>query len=77
VAGDADATARWLERLRVLHRESRRRNEQVGLTAHTLAIIELESRALGEDGVPARRTVSGFVEAYAAAEPGTGAAPGK
>lgn len=54
-----------LARLSELHRDARRRNDQVALTAATLAIIRLRAGPLGEASRPAVEAVDAFVEEWA------------
>ncbi len=63
VGADPDARERWHQRLRALHSEARRSQDQIGLSALTLAIIDLQARALGEDGRGAREVIGTFLEA--------------
>lgn len=60
-----------LDRFRQLHREARRRMDQVGLTAITLVIIHLRAEALGQPGQPALDAIDAFTGqwAHVAAEP--------
>lgn len=54
-----------LARFREIHRDARRRNDQVALTAITLAIIALRAEALGETARPAAAAVEAFVDEWA------------
>lgn len=49
-----------LARFRQLHRESRRRMDQIGLTAYTLVIIHLRAEPLGDLAAPAREAIDAF-----------------
>ena len=49
-----------LYRFQQLHGESRRRMDQVGLTAYTLIIIDLRAAALGGIADPAREAIDEF-----------------
>ncbi len=62
VDGGADALERWQQRLRSLHAEARRSQDQVELSALTLAIIDLQARALGEQGRGARDAIGAFLD---------------
>ena len=50
-----------LRELRSQHRESRRKLDQVGLTAFTLIIIYLRALAIDEAGQPAIDAIEGFL----------------
>ena len=63
VDGEVDALERWHQRLRSLHAEARRSRDQVGLSALTLAIIDLQARRLGPDGRGACEAISAFLDA--------------
>ncbi len=58
----AGSLKRELERHTGLHRESRRRHDQVALTAHTLIIIHIRATQLGEPGLGVISLIQGFVE---------------
>lgn len=59
---DAVCLNRALDHFRRLHREARRRNEHVGLTAYTLVIIYLRAVLIGPECAPAREAVDGFLD---------------
>ena len=50
-----------LERLKAIHHEARRRRDQAGLSAATLAIIHFRSRQLGELGKPAQDAIEALL----------------
>ena len=54
-----------LARLREMHRDARRRNDQEALTAVTLVIIALRAEALGEAARPAGEAIEAFLEEWA------------
>ncbi len=54
-----------LYRFRQLHGESRRRMDQIGLTAYTLVIIDLRAAALGDIADPAREAIDEFTSRWA------------
>lgn len=54
-----------LYRYRQLHGESRRRMDQVGLTAYSLIIIHLRATALGAIAEPAREAIDEFTSRWA------------
>jgi hypothetical protein len=54
-----------LYRFQQLHGESRRRMDQIGLTAYTLIIIHLRATALGVIADPARQAVDEFTSRWA------------
>ena len=60
-----------LDRFLQLHREARRRMDQVGLTAYTLVIIHLRAEAIGQASQPALDAIDAFTGqwAHVAAEP--------
>ena len=61
-----------LDRFRQLHREARRRMDQVALTAYTLVIIHLRAEALGASCDPALEAIDEFTARWAhAAENGS------
>ena len=70
VAGDAQARERWGQHLRSLHADSRRSQDQIALSALTLAIIEWQARALGAEGEDARAVVAAFAGEPPAGGPG-------
>lgn len=59
---DIACIKRALDHFRKLHREARRKNEHVGLTAYTLVIIYLRAELIGEECAPARAAIDGFLE---------------
>jgi hypothetical protein len=59
---DAVCIKRALDHFRRLHREARRRNEHVGLTAYTLVIIYLRAVLIGPECAPARDAVDAFLD---------------
>lgn len=65
LAGDDEVRReREIDRFKALHRESRRRLDQTGLTAHTLTIIHARSLALGDAGAPAREAIDAFLREW-------------
>ena len=60
-----ESRAQVLERFRALHREARRRMDQVALTAYTLVIIRLRAQALGATCGPAVQAIDDFVGQWA------------
>ena len=54
-----------LDRFRQLHREARRRMDQVALTAYTLVIIHLRAEALGASCDPAIEAIDEFTARWA------------
>lgn len=72
---DADEARRKHElgRIKVLHRESRRRHDQAGLTAYTLIIIYASSLEYGDASAAAREAITDFIAEWPAEqqEPGT------
>lgn len=54
-----------LDRFRQLHREARRRMDQVALTAYTLVIIHLRAEALGAPCGPALEAIGEFTGKWA------------
>lgn len=54
-----------LYRFQQLHREARRRTDQVALTAHTLVIIHLRAEALRESCGPALEAIDEFTGQWA------------
>lgn len=75
-AGDVECGRREVERFKTLHREARRRNNQVDLTAYTLIIIHVRAQALGEAGAPAVECIEAFLEQWQHATPKRGVLPG-
>lgn len=61
----AESRDQVLYRFRQLHREARRRNDQVALTAYTLVIIQLRAEALGTAGGPALEAIGEFTGHWA------------
>lgn len=61
---DAACLHRALDHFRKLHREARRRNEHVGLTAYTLIIIYLGAELIGPQCAPARAAIDGFLDEW-------------
>ncbi len=61
---DTVCLRRALDHFRKLHRESRRKNEHVGLTAYTLVIIYLRAEMVGDGCEPARASIDGFLEEW-------------
>lgn len=61
---DAVCLQRALDHFRRLHREARRRNEHVGLTAYTLVIIYLRAELVGAECDPARAAIDGFLDQW-------------
>jgi hypothetical protein len=59
---DALCLKRALDHFRRLHREARRRNQHVGLTAYTLVIIYLRGELLGPECAPAREAIDAFLD---------------
>lgn len=59
---DAECLARAVSHFQTLHRESRSKNEHVGLTAYTLIIIYLRALVAGEACVPARTAIDAFLD---------------
>lgn len=55
---------RALDHFRKLHREARRRNEHVGLTAYTLIIIYLRADLIGPECAPARAAIDEFLDGW-------------
>ncbi len=55
---------RALDHFRKLHREARRKNEHVGLTAYTLIIIYLRAELIGPQCAPARTAIDGFLDEW-------------
>ena len=58
--------ARELDRYKSLHRDARRQNSQVGLTAYTLIIINTRATALGELGAPVCALIEEFLQRWPA-----------
>lgn len=58
---DPACLRRALDHFRRLHREARRRNEHVGLTAYTLIIIYLRAGLIGLECEPARAAIEAFL----------------
>jgi len=61
---DVACLQRALDHFRKLHREARRRNEHVGLTAYTLIIIYLRAALIGPECAPAQDAIDGFVDSW-------------
>ena len=61
---DSVCIRRALDHFRKLHREARRKNEHVGLTAFTLVIIYLRAGLIGGECEPARAAVEGFLDEW-------------
>jgi transposase len=61
---DPACLQRALDHFRRLHREARRRNEHVGLTAYTLVIIYLRAELIGRECEPARAAIEGFLDEW-------------
>lgn len=61
---DVACLNRALDHFRKLHREARRKNEHVGLTAYTLIIIYFRAGALGRECAPARAAINGFLDEW-------------
>jgi hypothetical protein len=59
---DATCLQRALDHFRKLHREARRRNEHLGLTAYTLIIIYIRAALIGAECAPAREVIDGFLD---------------
>jgi hypothetical protein len=67
LCGDnAHYQARELDRYKTLHRDARRQNSQVGLTAYTLIIINTRATALGELGAPVCVLIEEFLQRWPA-----------
>lgn len=75
VDGDRAALEHWHGRLRALHGEARRAQDQIGLTAMTLAIIDFQARSLDAGGGEAGRVIAGFLDEPLGERPGSGADP--
>lgn len=63
-AEDHACLERAVMHFRTLHRESRRKNEHVGLTAHTLIIIYLRGLIIGDACAPARAAIEAFLDEW-------------
>lgn len=61
---DAGAAGRVLYDIRGRHKEARRRNDQIALSALTLVIIYLRAKAHGDPGRPARQTIDHFLDQW-------------
>ncbi|HSS64683.1 MAG TPA: hypothetical protein VLS27_09625 [Gammaproteobacteria bacterium] len=61
---DAACLQRALDHFRKLHREARRRNEHVALTAYTLVIIYLRAGLIGPECEPARAAIERFLDEW-------------
>lgn len=61
-AEDVSCLERAVAHFRTLHRESRSKNEPVGLTAYTLIIIYLRALIMGEECLPARSEIDTFLD---------------
>ena len=65
LCGDnAMCQARELDRYKILHRDARRQNSQVGLTAYTLIIINTRAAAFGEVGSPVHALIEQFLDRW-------------
>jgi hypothetical protein len=71
----SESREQLLYRFRQLHREARRRMDQVALTAHTLIIIHLRAEALGERCSPALEAIDEFTGRWAHAAEDSPRAP--
>jgi len=71
--GDPAALEHWHGRLRALHSEARRAQDQIGLTAMTLAIIDLQARSLDTGGGDAGRVIADFLDTPLGERPAAGA----
>ncbi len=60
---------RELDRHTSLHRDARRRQDSVALTAHTLVIIHIRASILGEPGQAVMELIGEFVETWCKGEP--------
>gem|GEM_PF-1861478 len=60
---------RELERHTSLHREARRHNASVALTAHTLVIIHIRAGRLGEPGQATLGLIQDFVSNWSSGDP--------
>lgn len=74
--GDAVCRAREIDRYKMLHRESRKQLNQVGLTAYTLVIIHARSLATGDAGAPARAAIADFLSDWPPDREPDGTLPG-
>ena len=63
---DSTLQARELDRYKALHRDARRRNSHVGLTAYTLIIINTRAAALGDEGAPVCAVFEQFLQRWPA-----------
>lgn len=63
-AEDRRCFERAVAHFRNLHRQSRSKNEHVGLTAYTLIIIYLRALIVGEACVPARTEIDAFLDEW-------------
>lgn len=59
---DVACLRRALDHFRKLHREARRKNEHVELTAYTLIIVYLRAGLIGQECAPARAAIDGFLD---------------
>ena len=63
-AEDSACLVRAVAHFRTLHKESRSKNDHVGLTAYTLIIIYLRALIIGEACVPARAGIEAFLDEW-------------
>ena len=75
-AGDVECGRREVDRFKTLHREARRQNNQVELTAYTLIIIHVRAQALAEASAPARECIEAFLDQWQHATQERGVLPG-
>lgn len=61
---DVACLQRALDHFRKLHREARRRNEHLGLTAYTLIIIHLRAGLIGPECASARAAIDEFLDGW-------------
>lgn len=73
---DQSCREREIARYKTLHRESRSHFNQVGLTAYTLIIIHLRSRAFGEACAAARQVIGEFIAEWDHSENNEDVLPG-
>lgn len=69
----AERRQQEMTRFKALHRESRRRQDQAGLTAYTLIIIYANGLEYGDASAPSREAIRDFLAEWPAEreEPGT------
>lgn len=63
-AGDSACLERAVTHFRTMHRESRSKLDQVGLTAYSLIIIYLRALIIGEACAPARAAIDAFINEW-------------